>query len=82
MEACNFIKKETPTEVFSCEYCEIFKKRFFKEHLQWLELILTLLFTLNLLKIGIHIFLLISTYILGWVKQKRTRHSFDALFTM
>ena len=26
--ACNFIKKETPTQVFSCEYCEILKKGF------------------------------------------------------
>ena len=32
-KACNFIKKETPTQVFSCEYCEIFKKTNFKEHL-------------------------------------------------
>ena len=23
---CNFIKKETPIQVFSCEFCEIFKK--------------------------------------------------------
>ena len=26
---CNFIKKETLTEVFSCKYCEIFKNSFF-----------------------------------------------------
>ena len=25
-EACNFIKKETLAQVFSCEFCEIFKK--------------------------------------------------------
>ena len=25
----NFIKKETPTQVFSCEFCEIFKNNFF-----------------------------------------------------
>ena len=24
-QACNFIKKETPAKVFSCEFCEIFK---------------------------------------------------------
>ena len=24
-EACNFIKKETPTQVLSCEFCEIFE---------------------------------------------------------
>ena len=36
--ACNFIKKETPTQVFSCDYYEIFKKFFFMEHLRWLLL--------------------------------------------
>ena len=29
----NFIKKETLTQVFSCEFCEIFKNTFFTEHL-------------------------------------------------
>ena len=33
-EACNFIKKETLTKVFSCEFCEIFKNTFFTEHLR------------------------------------------------
>ena len=28
-EACNFIKKETLTQVFSCEFCEVFKNTFF-----------------------------------------------------
>ena len=28
-QTCNFIKKETPTQVFSCEYCEILKNNFF-----------------------------------------------------
>ena len=27
-KACNFIKKETLTQVFSCEFCEIFKNPF------------------------------------------------------
>ena len=31
---CNFIKKETHAQVFSCEFCEIFKNTFFREHLQ------------------------------------------------
>ena len=26
-EACNFIKKEILAQVFSCEFCEIFKNR-------------------------------------------------------
>ena len=29
---CNFIKKETLAQVFSCEFCEISKNTFFKEH--------------------------------------------------
>ena len=29
-----FLKKETPTQVFSCEICEIFKNTYFEEHLR------------------------------------------------
>ena len=29
-----FYQKETPTQLFSCEYCEIFKNTYFEEHLQ------------------------------------------------
>ena len=32
-QACNFIKKETLVQVFSCEFCKISKKTFFTEHL-------------------------------------------------
>ena len=32
-EAYNFIKKETLAQVFSCEFCEIFKNTFFTEDL-------------------------------------------------
>ena len=32
-EACNFIKKETLALVFSCEFCQISRKKFFTEHL-------------------------------------------------
>ena len=28
-EVCNFIKKETLTQAFSCEFCEISKKNYF-----------------------------------------------------
>ena len=38
LEVYNFIKKETPTEVFSCEICETFKNSFFTKHLRWLRL--------------------------------------------
>ena len=31
--ACNFIKKETLAQIFSCEFCEISKNTFFTEHL-------------------------------------------------
>ena len=37
-EACNFIKKEILTQVFSFEFCEIFKNIFFIAHLRWLLL--------------------------------------------
>ena len=33
-ETLQLYQKETPTQMFSCEYCEIFKSRFFKEHLR------------------------------------------------
>ena len=34
--ACNFIKKETPTQMFSCEQCKIFKNSLFIELIWWL----------------------------------------------
>ena len=33
-KASNFIKKETPTQVFSCKYCGIFKNTYFEELLR------------------------------------------------
>ena len=33
-QACNFIKKETLAQVFSCEFCEISKNSFLTEHLR------------------------------------------------
>ena len=38
LQACNFNKKETLTQVYSCEFCEIYKNTFFTEHLWWLVL--------------------------------------------
>ena len=32
-QACNFIKKETLVQVLSCEFCEISKNTFFREHI-------------------------------------------------
>ena len=34
----SFLKKDTLTQVFSCEFCEISRKAFFAEHLRWLLL--------------------------------------------
>ena len=31
-KACNFIKKETLAQVFSCEFYEVYKNVFFTEH--------------------------------------------------
>ena len=31
--------KETPIQVFSCEYCKIFKNTYFEEHLQMAALV-------------------------------------------
>ena len=33
LEACNFIKKETQTQVLSCEFSEILENIFFTKHL-------------------------------------------------
>ena len=33
-EICSFIKKETMTKVFFCEFCEISRSTFFTVHLQ------------------------------------------------
>ena len=30
----NFIWKETPAQIFSCEFCELFESKFFAEHLR------------------------------------------------
>ena len=38
MMACNFLKKETPSQVLSCEYHKMFENSFFMEHLRWLLL--------------------------------------------
>ena len=44
--ACNFIKKETLVQVFSCEFCEISKTAFFKEHV-WATAFLNTLTQIN-----------------------------------
>ena len=34
LKHATLFKKETPTQMFSCEYCEIFKSTYFDEHLR------------------------------------------------
>ena len=36
-------KKEAPTQLFSCEYCEIFKNTYFQEHLRMTASVLKIL---------------------------------------
>ena len=36
--ACSFSKKETLTQVLSCEFCKISKNAFLTEYLRWLLL--------------------------------------------
>ena len=67
--ACNFIKKETLAQVFSCEFCEIAKHAFLTEHLRWLLLILVptdALFLVN--------FLFLISYFLVCVRLFRSSH--------
>ena len=35
---CNFIRKDSLAQVLSCEFCEISKNTFYREHLWWLLL--------------------------------------------
>ena len=41
LEASAPVLKRTPTQVLSCEYCQIFKNRFFIKHHWWLLLKIT-----------------------------------------
>ena len=43
LHTCNIVKRETPAQVFSCEFCKIFKNTFFTEHLQMAASVLPLL---------------------------------------
>ena len=39
LKTCIFIKKEIPTQVSSCKYCEIFKNSFFVQHFLFIILL-------------------------------------------
>ena len=43
-QVCNFIKKQSVAQVFSCEFCEIYKNTFF--YLRWLLLLVVSLLCL------------------------------------
>ena len=34
LEGCNFVKKETPAQVFSQHFCKIFKNTYFVEYMR------------------------------------------------
>ena len=38
----NLIKKETPAQVFSCEFCEILRNTFFTEHFRTIDFVRTI----------------------------------------
>ena len=38
-QSLQFYAKETPTQLFSCDYCKAFKNCFFIEQLRWLPLL-------------------------------------------
>ena len=47
-QACNFIKKETLVQVFSCEFCEISKNTFFHRAPRLLQILSSLLFLIHI----------------------------------
>ena len=75
--SCNFIKKETLAQVFSCEFCEISKNIFFTELLPtMLQLLFRLFECLNLLS---HLLCLTSkqihsVYFFSTSKQSLDKH--------
>ena len=59
--ACSFIKKESLTQLYSCEFCEITKNTFFTEHL-WTLASVTLVLWLKEVKVYVkYIFTLCET---------------------
>ena len=38
LRPATLLKKDTLTQVFSCEFCKFFKNTFFTEHVGWLRL--------------------------------------------
>ena len=66
--ACNFIKKETPPQVFFCEFCEISKNSFSYRHLRWLLLFLDWTKTLHYKITNIEYFVIIDVlfFLYNW----------------
>ena len=61
--SCTLFKKETPSQVFSCEFCEISSNIFFTEHLQVTVSEITQMITISFLP-----------YITGHARNKETLH--------
>ena len=65
-KACNFIEKETPIQVFFCEYCEIFKKTYFEEYLRtdtWVNSALISTLLLDFLSIILLVYLVVFSLV-------------------
>ena len=68
-EACKFNKKDTPSQMFSCQICEIFENTFFVKDLQWLILKVSENLTLNtILTVRMHVCIIIKIKLLAAAK--------------
>ena len=87
-QACNFIKKETMAQVFSCEFCKISKNTFFIEHFWRTVFVLHLRFTMfrrfaqrkaNILKNSkIKTFLTLAIHVLLWPTKQMVQSSSES----
>ena len=80
--ACNFIKKETLTQVFFCEFCKISKNTFFTEHLWWLCLHLRFVFYLTdqILKINVYVFCKSLDFVKCAKSRKKSVYSTNLIY--
>ena len=83
LKACIFIKKEIPTQVFSCEYYEIFKNSFLIEQFLFIILFWNFMWWLNSLDIfgyKIKVFIFLMYYCLTVVLESGVRGCFVRIF--
>ena len=69
IEACNFIKKKTPTQVFSCKLCEIFKKNYFYQLLYLLCYIILLSYIYPIILSTLYLLLTLKTKPKMYIKR-------------